>query len=128
MKNKIKIFSLIIGVVCGAISYWFNSYNEMYVNGINIYYLMGVLAFISIFALGFVYKKFVFSLPIYFSIGFVISVLGRIFFDISNDPSSHNLFPFEVVFVLAIIVPSSFAGSFLINFINKKTPPNANNV
>jgi len=127
MKNKTNIFSSIIGVVCGALSYWFNSYNEMYVGGINIYYLMGVLAFLSVVAIGFIYKKHVFSLPLYFCIGFLISVLGRIFFDISNDPSSHNLFPFEIIFVLVIIVPSSFAGLFLINFINKKTNTNANN-
>lgn len=121
MNYKIKIFSSIIGVICGALSYWINPYNEMYIGRINIYYLMGILAFFSILALGFIYKKYTFNLPIYFSIGFVISVLGRIFFDISNDPYSHNMFPFEVIFVLAIIVPSSFTGSFLIDFINKKT-------
>lgn len=125
MKNRTRIFSSIIGVVCGALSYWFNPYNEMYVGSINIYFLMGVLAFLSIAALGSIYKKYAFRLPIYFCAGFIISVLGRIFFDISNDPSSHNLFPFEVVFVLVIIIPSSFAGSFLIDLINKKTTNNS---
>lgn len=67
MKNKIKIFSSIIGVVCGAISYWFNSYNEMYIGEINIYYIMASLSFLSVIAFGFIYKEYVFNVPIYFS-------------------------------------------------------------
>ena len=121
MINKMKLFSAITGVVCGALSYWLNPYNEIYIGVINIYFLMGTLAFLSSFTLGFIYKEFAFKVPIYFCIGFIVSVLGRIFFDISNDPSSHNLFPFEIVFVLMIIVPSSITGSYLINFINKKS-------
>ncbi len=120
MKNKMKLFSSIIGVVCGALSYWFNSYNDMYIGEINIYYLMAILSFVSAVAFGFIYKKYVFKIPIYFCAGFVISVLGRIFWDTSKDSTSHNLFPFEILFVLIIIIPSTIVGSYLINFINKK--------
>lgn len=123
MKNKMKLFPAIIGLVCGALCYWFNPYNEMYVLGIDIYYLMATLAFLSMAAFRYVHKKHELSTPVFFCIGFVISVLGRIFFDISNDPSSHNMFPFEVAFVLVIIVPSTILGSYLMGLANKKIWP-----
>lgn len=120
MKKRMKLYITIIGIVCGALSYWFNPYNEMYLGKINIYYLMLSLAFFANIILGFVYKKQFLKVPIYFCIGFIISVLGRIFFDISKDPSTHNLFPFEIIFVMIIIVPTSIIGSYLIHLINKK--------
>ena len=120
MKKKMKLVSAIIGLICGALSYWFNPYNEMYVFGINIYFLMSSLAFLSAIFLGIIYREHIFRIPIYFCFGFVISALGRIFYDISNDPSSHNLFPFEIMFILAVIVPTSFIGAYTVNFIKKK--------
>jgi hypothetical protein len=127
MQYKSILFSLLTGLICGALSYWFNAYNVMNIYGISIYYIMGISSLLSVLALGFVYKKYVYSIPLFFSIGFVISVLGRIFFDLSNDPTSHNLFPLEIILVLFIIVPSSYLSSFLINLVNKSLSPYKNN-
>lgn len=115
------LLSSIMGLICGALSYWFNAYNDKYVGEVNIYYLMSGLVFISIITIGFIYKNFVFRAPIYFCLGFMASVLARIFYDTSIDPSAHNLLPFEIIFILLIIVPSSFAGSVFVRLINKKT-------
>ncbi len=120
MKNKMRLFSIIMGLICGALSYWFNAYNEMYVLGINIYILMGILSVLLAIFLGVRFKKEVYSIPLYYSFGFIIAVLGRIFFDIAMDSSTHNLFPFEIVFVLVIIIPASYCGALFINFINKR--------
>ena len=120
MKLKAKFVFLIIGILCGAISYWFNSYNEMYVGKINIYYLMIFLSFSATVVLGFFFREKRYKIPIYFCLGFILSVLGRIFFDISNDSTTHNFFPFEIVFTLVIILPCSFLGSYIINFINSR--------
>jgi hypothetical protein len=120
MGKKIKFLIITIGFVIGVLSYWFTPYNQDNVSGINIWWLMGLLSFFSTVIIGVYLKKAFDSILLFICIGFVIAILSRIFFDISNDPSSHNLFPFEIIFTTGIVALSSFAGSFVSEFINKQ--------
>ena len=120
MENKMIKYTALTGLICGALSYWFNPYNNLYFLGIPIYYIMGISSFISVIGLGLKFKNYIFSIPIYFCIAFIIAAMMRIIYDTTIiDPTHHNLFPFEIGLILIVIVPSSLLGSILIYFINK---------
>ena len=120
MKNKLKAITFIVGFIIGIITYWFNSYNQSIAFGYNIYLLMAVLSFIAPFFIGFLFKTRTYNIPLFICVGFLFAVLSRIFFDIFKDSTSHNLFPFEIIFTLGVAVPFSLTGMYISNFINKK--------
>lgn len=112
--------SLIFGLIIGAISYWFQPYNDRTVLGIDLFLLMGVSTFVASLLAVFVNRGVWFQIPLFLCAGVLISVMGRIFYDITFiDKTHHNLWPFEILYVLGIILPASFAGVF-IAFLLKK--------
>lgn len=120
MKNKAYLVSIVLGLICGALSYWFNPYNDLYLLGIHIYYIMGISSFVSVIGLGLKYKNHLFVIPIFYAIGFIIAAILRVIYDTTIiDPTHHNLFPFEIAIILMIIVPTSILGILLIYAINK---------
>ncbi|PSL01723.1 hypothetical protein [Cecembia rubra] len=55
------------------------------------------------------------KVAIWIAMGFVTAVILRIVFDIFNDSSTHNLWPFEVVLALGI----TFAPAFVVGLVFK---------
>jgi hypothetical protein len=49
------------------------------------------------------------------SFGVMLGMLSRILVDILLDPTSHNLFPFELMIGLVIVLPVCFVGAYLIH-------------
>ena len=47
MKAKVKIWIIIVGLIIGGISYWFQPYNQTTVLGIHIYLILSVGAFLG---------------------------------------------------------------------------------
>jgi hypothetical protein len=45
VKNKIVKLIILVGIMVGGLSYWFNPYDELSLLGISIYKLMGAGAF-----------------------------------------------------------------------------------
>ena len=43
-------------------------------------------------------------------LGFALAVLARVVVETSADPTTHNLFPFEVAFAVAIALPGAVVG------------------
>lgn len=124
MKLKNQIISLLSGLICGVLSYWFHGATEMYAFGLNIYMILGVSTFISAFGIGFIKRIAYLHTPILICAGFVIAALARIFYDVILDSTSHNLFPFEILFLLVIGTPCAFAGWWLVDSMNKKMKKN----
>lgn len=122
MTLKYKIDAILLGILCGALSYWFNPYNDMYVEGMNIYVILGIAVFVSALGLGLVYKKSNLLTPVLICLGVVIAAMARILDDTRIDPTDHNLFPFEILSLLMVAVPLAFFGWWLGNFINNKKP------
>lgn len=122
MARSNKIWSLVLGIISGALSYWFNPYNDMYVEGLNIYVILGITVFVSALSLGFLYKKSNLLSPVLICVGVVVAAMARILDDTRIDPTDHNLFPFEILTLLIVAVPLAFFGWWLGNFINKKKP------
>lgn len=111
MKN---FWIILIGVIIGAISYWFNSYNDLYFLGIHIWILMGVGAFLGAILSRLLFLTKTSKSALFLTLGILISVLLRIIYDITFwDPTSHNLAPFEIIIAALITLPASFLGSFL---------------
>mgnify|MGYP003562722810 CR=1 FL=1 len=108
-----------LGMVCGALCYWFNDYNEAYVMGIHIYLILGVSVFISALGLSLYYKNSTYLSPLFLCVGVIVAALGRIFDDLRIDPTDHNLFPFEIMSLLVIAVPVAFLGHWLGTLVHK---------
>ena len=119
MTNKIMTLALLTGMAAGALSYWFNPYNTTRAFGIHIYLLMVLSTFVAAFLLASALSASPTRIALLLCSGVVISVLGRIFFDLSNDPGTHNLFPIEVFVVLVLATPSAFAGTYLFHLMKR---------
>jgi len=113
MKNKIVILIILVGIMAGGLSYWFNPYNEMSSFGISIYKLMGAGALLGSLSLTLILNEKPWKIALLITTGIIIGIMCRIIFDIINDSSTHNLFPFEIIIALIISVPSAFIGSYL---------------
>lgn len=120
MNRNHKVTSLILGLFCGALSYWFNAYNVMMVFGLSIYLVLAVTTFTSAFGFALLHKKASALSPVLICTGVIIAAFGRIFYDISKDATSHNLFPFEILIILGISAPCAFIGWWFGNVLNKR--------
>ena len=120
MKAKVKIWIIIVGLIIGGISYWFQPYNQTTVLGIHIYLILSVGAFLgALFLMIFINKK-PSQISLFLTLGMTLAILARIIYDtIFWDSTSHSLAPFEIIIGALIIMPCAFAGSFLALLIKK---------
>ena len=115
MKTRLFAFIVLITVVVTGIFIWFSSYHN-HNNDFTIPFVLSVL-----FALTFTIltelqiKKIVFAT----TIGVIIALIIKIIIDWQFDPTSHNLFPFEILIDLIIISIASLIGA-AIGFIYRK--------
>ena len=116
MNKRIRT-SLLIGVVAGALTYSLQPYQE----NDRLLIALGLLAFGSAFLIGLFSKKFEMVIAAFLCVGMAFGVFGRIAFDgIFINPTSHNLWPLEILYALAFIVPMAFAGAWVSWLANKK--------
>ncbi len=123
MKRKVEILIILVGIVAGGFSYWFNPYNEMSLLGVSIYKLMASSAFLCSLILTLMLNEKPWKVALLITAGVIIGIMCRIVFDISIDSSTYNLFPFEIITALFLTVPSAFIGSYfsqLIKYIKRK--------
>jgi hypothetical protein len=114
MKNNGVFWVILLGIVVGGFSYWFNAYNQLFVAGINIYHIMGIGAFLGSIIMSYSLSMKPSKIALSMSIGIIIAILVRIFFDVTFiDSTSHNLAPFEIIIAACIVFPSAFVGSLL---------------
>lgn len=120
LKDRTIQIALAAGIFGGAATYWFQPYNDRYLLGVDIYLLMAILALLFSLGVGLARRERWFQIAAFLCAGFVISFMGRIFYDITFiDKTHHNLWPFEILYALAIIVPSAAAGSLIAYLITK---------
>ena len=113
------ILIITVGIIAGALSYWFNPYNEMELFGVHIYKIMISATFLGSLILTFFLNEKPWKISLLVSLGVLFSVICRIFFDIANDSGTHNLFPFEIIATSFITIPSAFVGSYLSHLITR---------
>ena len=117
MKSKTIILIIIVGLIIGGISYWFQPYNHpTTIFGINIYFIWSIGTFLGALFLMIIFKKMPVQISLFLTLGVVIAVLLRIIYDTTFwDSTSHNLAGIEIIICGLITAPCAFAGSFLVS-------------
>ena len=101
----------------GAFGYWTADFSESNALYNSVFYVKAPGTFLAMLLTGMIRKNQPAWNALMVSSGVMLGMLSRIFWDIMLDPSSHNLFPFELMIGLVIILPVSFIGSYLIHGI-----------
>lgn len=114
MIEKKHLPSIALGFVVGAIGYWTADFSEDGEFARVIYSILGPGAFICSVISFSLRKKSPGFIALLISLGIMLGMLSKIFYDMIQDSSSHNLFPFELLLGLVIVVPAAFLGSFLV--------------
>lgn len=114
MKKKQQLVIVLLGVLVGAIGYWTVDFSESGAFSGVIYTILGPGAFLGSVISSLIIKKQPTFIALNVSFGVVLGMLSRIFADLIRDSSSHNLFPFELMLGLVIVLPAAFLGSFLV--------------
>ncbi|WP_297338106.1 hypothetical protein [Algoriphagus sp.] len=114
MKHKAKITSLLSGIGVGALSYWFQPYNSTLVFGVSSFLIQSMGTFLVAFILLSFLKEKPSKIALFTTLGVLLGVFLRIFYDITFwDSTSHNLFPFELLLVGLLVLPSALLGAYL---------------
>lgn len=108
---------LALGVLIGIVGYWTVDVSEDRALFIAVLKILGPGAFFGAMLSAFIQKGRPYFNTLVISSGVTIGMLSRIFWDMIQNPSSHNFFPFELLIGLAIVLPAAFLGSFLIYII-----------
>jgi hypothetical protein len=92
------LWSGLVAVMCAAVFgsvYWTQSYSDLDIGSISLpLYLLACVPVVVLRATRTApYLMASLALPT----GLVVAVMGRIAVDVINDPTSHNLWPFEIV-------------------------------
>lgn len=115
MRKKSNVLPILLGVLIGAFGYWtadFSEENSLYQS---VFYIKAPGAFLATLLVGIFRKNQPGWNALMVSLGVMLGMLSRIFADMIVDPSSHNLFPFELLIGLVIVLPVSFVGAYLIH-------------
>jgi hypothetical protein len=117
MKKNKNLVIIAIGFLIGTIGYWIADFTDERALFKTVSTILGPGTFIGAI-ISTIYRK---NKPILnalmISLGVLLGMLSRIFWDIIQDPKSHNFFPIELLIGLAIVLPVAFLGSFLVNGI-----------
>ena len=115
MKTRFFAFIVLITIVVTGIFIWF-SFIHNHNNDFTIPFVLSVL-FTLLFSIltELQIKKIVFAT----TIGIMIALIIKIIIDTQFDPTSHNLFPFEIMIGLTFISIASLIGA-AIGFVYRK--------
>lgn len=118
MNTKMKLF--LFGILAGGISYWFNSYNEYLLLGVNINYIMFINSILFSFIVLFYLKSNSNDSAAIISLGALSAYIIRVLFDvIFIDNTSHNLLPFEIIMISLIVFPGTYLGAFGVKLVKR---------
>ncbi len=112
--KQIDWLILVLGFLVGALGYWTADFSDERALYQSVYYIKAPGAFIAVIIAGLIRKNEPAQNALRVTFGVMLGMLSRIIFDISLDPSSHNLFPFELMIGMVIVMPVAFLGAYLI--------------
>lgn len=116
MEMNYKVWSILVGLVVGSIAYSFNVDNETIWGFPSVFFSWGLMA-AGTFAGSFLLTIFLRAQPsktaLFVYLGVLLGVIAQIGYDLFQDPSTHTLFPLEIIFISFITLPCVFAGAYL---------------
>jgi len=122
IKTKVTIWIILVGILIGAISYWFQPYNQLSIFSVNIWLIWSLGAFFGSLLLYTLLNEKALNIALLVSLGVILAIIFRIIYDtVFWDATSHNLAPFEVIGCGMVTIPSAFAGAYLTVLIKKIT-------
>jgi len=111
--KKNTLILLILGFGIGALGFWTADFSEEKALSDSLYYIKAPLTFILSLGSGFIWKNKPMGNSLFITFGVILGMASRIFADIIQDSSSHNLFPIELMIGLVIVFPAALVGSYL---------------
>lgn len=108
-----KFTAFVLGVLAGAISTWFQPYNELEIFGVDYRIIMSVAALLFAFLFRYFSEAKTYTTGIYIGAGILSALILRIIVDLLSDSTDHNLWPIEVAIFVLIAFPSAFIGAYL---------------
>lgn len=87
--------------------------------GVSVYLIFGVGSFVGTFVLIQLLSAKTIKTALLLAFGAELSIVASIFLDISNDSSTHNLFPIEVCLTFAVLFSAALAGGFIAKQIGR---------
>ena len=112
--KKINWLILTLGFMVGALGYWTADFSEERALYESLYFIKAPGALLAVIIAGLIRENEPAQNALRVTFGVMLGMLSRIVFDLTLDPSSHNLFPFELMIGLVIVMPVTFVGSYLI--------------
>jgi hypothetical protein len=105
-----------------AVPYWASSYADVRDDGIFTWFWEVELALLlGTFLAGSVSRAPLWAVLALMSACLPVAVLGRVVIDTAADPTSHNLWPFEVVLAVVVSVPPICVGGLLAWVVRRTT-------
>lgn len=120
---KINITAIIAGLIIGSISYNLNADNET-IWGIPSYLASWISISACTFTGAFLITIFTTDktsrVALLLFVGIILSIIGRMVFDIAFTSTEHHLAPLELIVYSMLSLTTAFSGAFLGEFIRRK--------
>ena len=102
-----------MGLLAGALSTWFQPYNQLEVMGVDYRIIMAIAALVLAFFYKLLFRSGTVNTGLFIGYGIITALFIRIIIDVIKDPTDHNLWPIEVAIFVVIAFPSAFVGAYL---------------
>lgn len=106
-------FPVLLGGIIGAITLWPMSYHTLNNSTSGIALGWGIFCAIAGLYLGATTDRQLSKIALLICGGVACAMVMRIIVDCAIDPTNHNLWPFEFVWMMMVCFPTSLAGAFL---------------
>jgi hypothetical protein len=112
MKSyQYRILNILMGLVVLAPFHWVIAYEQIDMISLT-YFLYSILTAGIVGGLGvFFFKRRIIGSAGWTTLGFVIAIMIKVIWDVIQDPTSHNLFPFEILIISVYSFPASLLGA-----------------
>lgn len=111
--KKVKFGALILGLMAGALSTWFQPYNQLEIYGVDYRILMALASLV----LSFSYRRWTtagtFTTGLFLALGIILALVLRISVDVLFRSVAHELWSLEIAIFTVIAFPSAFIGAYL---------------
>lgn len=111
--KRLKFGALLLGLLAGALSTWFQPYNQLEIQGVDYRIIMALTALV----LSFFYKWWTtastFNTGLYLGFGILLALALRITVDVTLRSVDHDLWSLEMAIFTVIAFPSAFIGAYL---------------
>lgn len=111
--KRVKFGALLLGLMAGALSTWFQPYNQLEIEGIDYRAIMAVTALVLSFCYRMWTTASTFTTGLYLAVGILLALVLRISADVFFWSIEHDLWPMEIAIFTVIALPSAFIGAYL---------------